>query len=195
VTLDLPREYVRLGLAFDRLERGFVDAWTGPAQVRAEVEERADAGAGAAGSPGSRAAHGAALGWPVARADRFPRSTDNLSRPEAELAPLLRIIEGVVTDLAGPDGRWTLRIVGRWTCCPPRPRGAQGGRRGTEGRPGRRGQRRGRLRRRREIADAVRSMLQAHAAEGAASRRSPSCSTSSTSPSTSTPAGSPTPTW
>lgn len=30
--------YVRLGLAFDRLERGFVDAWTGPAAVRAEVE-------------------------------------------------------------------------------------------------------------------------------------------------------------
>jgi hypothetical protein len=38
VTWDLPREYVRLGLAFDRLERGFVDAWTGPAAVRAEVE-------------------------------------------------------------------------------------------------------------------------------------------------------------
>jgi len=36
--VDLPREYVRLGLAFDRLERGFVDAWTGPLQVRAEVE-------------------------------------------------------------------------------------------------------------------------------------------------------------
>ena len=38
MTLDLPAEYVQLGLAFDRLERGFVDAWTGPAQVRAEVE-------------------------------------------------------------------------------------------------------------------------------------------------------------
>ena len=34
----LAEEYVRLGLAFDRLERGFVDAWTGPARVRAEVE-------------------------------------------------------------------------------------------------------------------------------------------------------------
>jgi hypothetical protein len=32
------QEYVRLGLAFDRLERGFVDAWTGPAEVRAAVE-------------------------------------------------------------------------------------------------------------------------------------------------------------
>jgi hypothetical protein len=38
VIWDLPREYVRLGLSFDRLERGFVDAWTGPAAVRAEVE-------------------------------------------------------------------------------------------------------------------------------------------------------------
>jgi hypothetical protein len=31
-------QYVRLGLSFDRLERGFVDVWTGPPQVRAEVE-------------------------------------------------------------------------------------------------------------------------------------------------------------
>lgn len=31
-------EYVRLGLSFDRLERGLVDAWTGPASVRAAVE-------------------------------------------------------------------------------------------------------------------------------------------------------------
>ena len=36
--LDLPHEYVRLGLAFDRLERGRVDAWIGPAALRAEVE-------------------------------------------------------------------------------------------------------------------------------------------------------------
>ena len=35
---DIAAEYVRLGLAFDRLERGFVDAWTGPTQVRADVE-------------------------------------------------------------------------------------------------------------------------------------------------------------
>ena len=38
MTLDVAREYVRLGLAFDRLERGFVDAWTGPDAVRAAVE-------------------------------------------------------------------------------------------------------------------------------------------------------------
>ena len=36
--MDVAREYVRLGLAFDRLERGFVDAWTGPDDVRAAVE-------------------------------------------------------------------------------------------------------------------------------------------------------------
>jgi hypothetical protein len=36
--VDVVAEYVRLGLSFDRLLRGFVDAWTGPAAVRAEVE-------------------------------------------------------------------------------------------------------------------------------------------------------------
>lgn len=35
---DLPQQYVRLGLAFDRLQRGLVDAFTGPPAVRAEVE-------------------------------------------------------------------------------------------------------------------------------------------------------------
>ena len=36
--LDLPLEYVRLGLRFDRLESGFVDAYTGDPRVRAQVE-------------------------------------------------------------------------------------------------------------------------------------------------------------
>ena len=36
--LDLPLEYVRLGLRFDRLESGFVDAFTGDPRIRAEVE-------------------------------------------------------------------------------------------------------------------------------------------------------------
>ena len=35
--LDVPLEYVRLGLRFDRLESGFVDAYTGDPRVRAEV--------------------------------------------------------------------------------------------------------------------------------------------------------------
>ncbi len=37
--LDLPLEYVRLGLRFDRLESGFVDAYTGDPRVRAEVAD------------------------------------------------------------------------------------------------------------------------------------------------------------
>ena len=37
--LDLPLEYVRLGLRFDRLESGFVDAYTGDPRVRAQVED------------------------------------------------------------------------------------------------------------------------------------------------------------
>ena len=36
--MDVVAEYVRLGLSFDRLSRGFVDAWTGPAAVRVEAE-------------------------------------------------------------------------------------------------------------------------------------------------------------
>ncbi|MCY7365020.1 MAG: hypothetical protein LH469_06895 [Frankiaceae bacterium] len=50
MTADLPGSYVRLGLAFDRLARGFVDAWTGPAAVRAQVES------GPAPSPSALAA-------------------------------------------------------------------------------------------------------------------------------------------
>jgi hypothetical protein len=36
---DVPLEYVRLGLRFDRLEPGFVDAYTGQRRIRAEVED------------------------------------------------------------------------------------------------------------------------------------------------------------
>ena len=36
---DVPLEYVRLGLRFDRLEPGFVDAYTGDKRVRAAVED------------------------------------------------------------------------------------------------------------------------------------------------------------
>jgi hypothetical protein len=37
--VDVPLEYVRLGLRFDRLEAGFVDAYTGDARIRAQVED------------------------------------------------------------------------------------------------------------------------------------------------------------
>jgi short-chain Z-isoprenyl diphosphate synthase len=94
-------------------------------------------------------------------------STDNLSRPEAELAPLLRIIEGVVTDLARPQNPWTLNIVGALDLLP-------GGTAsvlkeaaiGTSGRPGVHVNIAVAYGGRREIADAVRSMLHAHAASG-----------------------------
>ncbi|SFL22501.1 DUF885 domain-containing protein [Geodermatophilus ruber] len=36
--VDVPLEYVRLGLRFDRLESGIVDAYTGDKRIRAEVE-------------------------------------------------------------------------------------------------------------------------------------------------------------
>ncbi|MEX5721192.1 DUF885 domain-containing protein [Geodermatophilus maliterrae] len=37
--VDVPLEYVRLGLRFDRLESGFVDAYTGDPRIRAQVED------------------------------------------------------------------------------------------------------------------------------------------------------------
>jgi short-chain Z-isoprenyl diphosphate synthase len=95
-------------------------------------------------------------------------STDNLSRPSAEVAPLLQVIEDLGTELAAEDNPWRLRIVGALDLLPSghaaalkaaeertadRSGGAQvnlaicyGGRR--------------------EITDAVRSLLQEHARAG-----------------------------
>ncbi|GAA0915750.1 isoprenyl transferase [Virgisporangium aurantiacum] len=39
-------------------------------------------------------------------------STDNLSRPAAELDPLLRVIENLATELAAAGNPWRLKIVG-----------------------------------------------------------------------------------
>lgn len=93
-------------------------------------------------------------------------STDNLNRAQEELAPLLKIIETAVADLAS-TGRWHLKIVGAADLLPAETAKslrasaaatahvtgmtvnvavAYGGRR--------------------EIADAVRAMLRAHAARG-----------------------------
>ena len=94
-------------------------------------------------------------------------STDNLSRPAAELQPLLRIIEGVVAELAAPENRWTLRVVGALDLLPDETaRRLKESTAGTEGRPGVTVNIAVGYGGRREIADAVRSMLQAHAAEG-----------------------------
>jgi short-chain Z-isoprenyl diphosphate synthase len=93
-------------------------------------------------------------------------STDNLNRPPAELDPLLRIIERTVQDLARA-GRWRVHPVGAVDLLPPETASvlkeaaaatsAYGGvlvnvAVGYGGR--------------REIADAVRSLLQEHAARG-----------------------------
>ena len=93
-------------------------------------------------------------------------STDNLSRPEAELAPLLEIIEGAVSGLAA-QGRWRLHLVGALDLLPSttaaRLKAAVETTTGVDGMlvniaVGYGG--------RREIADAVRSLLQEHARAG-----------------------------
>ena len=95
-------------------------------------------------------------------------STDNLARPERELDPLLRIIEQLVVDLAEPGNRWTLNVVGALDLLP-----ADSARRlkeavaHTGGRPGVMVNVAVGYGGRREITDAVRALLSAHAAQGA----------------------------
>ena len=93
-------------------------------------------------------------------------STDNLNRPQAELAPLLQIIEEVVTELAGAH-RWRINPVGALDLLPDTTartlKEAAAATAEVDGvlvniAVGYGG--------RREIADAVRSLLQHHAAEG-----------------------------
>src|SRR5262249_11796489 len=94
-------------------------------------------------------------------------STDNVNRPESELVPLLEIITDVVDELAGPALPWRLRIIGALDVLPEETANrlvaaAQRtvGKTGMEvniavGYGGRR-----------EIADAVRKLLQRHAEAG-----------------------------
>jgi short-chain Z-isoprenyl diphosphate synthase len=95
-------------------------------------------------------------------------STDNLSRPAEELNPLLQIIEDLTTELAEEGNPWRLRMVGALDVLPAhhavalkaaeeRTQGRAGGAQvniavGYGGR--------------REITDAVRSLLLEHAASG-----------------------------
>jgi short-chain Z-isoprenyl diphosphate synthase len=95
-------------------------------------------------------------------------STDNLGRPAAELDPLLRIIETLVTELAAETNPWQLKIVGALDMLPgPTATLLKAAEERTEGRAG------GAQLNiavgyggRREIADAVRSLLQEHARAG-----------------------------
>jgi short-chain Z-isoprenyl diphosphate synthase len=93
-------------------------------------------------------------------------STDNLRRPPAELAPLIEIIEDLVDRLAR-EGRWRVRVVGALDLLPERTRqgllAVQGATAAIDGlhvnvAVGYGG--------RREIADAVRSLLVEHAGRG-----------------------------
>ncbi len=94
-------------------------------------------------------------------------STDNLARPEAELMPLLRIIENVVIDLARPENHWTLNVVGALDLLPSETaQTLKTTADGTGGRPGVLVNIAICYGGRREIADAVRSLLQVHAAAG-----------------------------
>jgi undecaprenyl diphosphate synthase len=97
----------------------------------------------------------------------FLLSTDNLSRPEPELLPLLRIIEGVAEDLAAPDRRWQLRPVGALELLPAETVAVlKQAAEDTRDRPGATVNLAVGYGGRREIADAVRSLLAEHAARG-----------------------------
>ena len=97
----------------------------------------------------------------------FLLSTDNLQRPEPELVPLLRIIEGVAEDLAGPGRNWHLRAVGALELLPAETVAVlKEAEEETRDRPGASVNLAVGYGGRREIADAVRSLLAEHAERG-----------------------------
>jgi short-chain Z-isoprenyl diphosphate synthase len=97
----------------------------------------------------------------------FLLSTDNLSRPSGELDPLLRIIEGVAEELSGPDLPWKVTAVGALDLLPDRTSGVlKAAEEATRDRPGMRVNVAVGYGGRREIADAVRALLQQHAEAG-----------------------------
>ncbi|TKJ18813.1 isoprenyl transferase [Blastococcus sp. CCUG 61487] len=97
----------------------------------------------------------------------FLLSTDNLQRPEPELTPLLRIIEGVACDLAGPGRNWQLRAVGALELLPAETVAVlKEAEEDTRDRPGASVNLAVGYGGRREIADAVRSLLAEHAERG-----------------------------
>ncbi|MGN6089773.1 MAG: isoprenyl transferase [Actinomycetales bacterium] len=94
-------------------------------------------------------------------------STDNLSRPAAELDPLLRIIERTVTDLARRR-RWPLHAMGSLDLLPPETaRALKQAEAATSDVQGLQVNVAVGYGGRKEIADAVRSLLSEHAAKGA----------------------------
>lgn len=94
-------------------------------------------------------------------------STDNLRRPPAELEPLLRIIAGVGDELSAPDKPWRVNAVGALDLLPAATVEAlKNAEERTSGRDGLTVNIAVGYGGRREIADAVRSLLQEHAAAG-----------------------------
>jgi short-chain Z-isoprenyl diphosphate synthase len=97
----------------------------------------------------------------------FLLSTDNLSRPEPELVPLLRIIEDVVADLSAVERRWNLRPMGALELLPGETVAVlKQAEELTRDRPGTTVNLAVGYGGRREIADAVRSLLAEHAVRG-----------------------------
>lgn len=97
----------------------------------------------------------------------FLLSTENLTRPRSELEPLLRIIEGVATELSGPGLPWRITAVGALDLLPERTsRALTEAEEGTAERSGMRINVAVGYGGRREIIDAVRSLLQQHAEAG-----------------------------
>jgi len=94
-------------------------------------------------------------------------STDNLRRPLDELEPLLRIIAGVAEELSAPGRRWRLTVVGALDLLPSETAdGLKAAQERTADRDGLAVNIAVGYGGRREIADAVRSLLQEHAAAG-----------------------------
>ena len=103
----------------------------------------------------------------VAHVTLWLLSTDNLTRPPDELRPLLRIIESVVEELSADAKPWRVSVVGALDLLPQQTAAA------LKAAEERTAERRGLAVNvavgyggRREIADAVRSLLNEHAAAG-----------------------------
>jgi short-chain Z-isoprenyl diphosphate synthase len=97
----------------------------------------------------------------------FLLSTDNLSRPDDELLPLLDIIADVVDDLSGPTTPWRLRVVGALELLPaPMAERLAAAAARTADRPGLQLNVAVGYGGRQEIADAVRKLLLQHAESG-----------------------------
>lgn len=94
-------------------------------------------------------------------------STDNLRRPADELEPLLRIIAGVADELSAPGKAWRVHAVGALDLLPPETAEAvKAAEERTADRTGLTVNVAVGYGGRREIADAVRSLLHEHAAQG-----------------------------